>query len=95
MSDESMTLQQAARKDLERIADELKEQRDELRLKLHLAKAEARDEYERLEKRWEHVRGKLAVLAKEAGAASKDVGEATRLLLQEIKAGYLRVRELG
>ena len=94
MSEEPMMRQQPVRTDLERLADELKEQRDELRLKLHLAKAEARDEFERLEKRWEHVRGKLALIAKEAGAASKDVGEATRLLLHEIKAGYHRVREL-
>ena len=94
MSDEPMTVQEHARQDLERLADELKRQRDELRLKLHLAKAEARDEFERLEKRWEHVRGRLAVLAKEAGAASKDVGEATRLVLDEIKAGYRRLREL-
>lgn len=94
MSDESMTLQQVARRDLERLADELKEQRDELRLKLHLAKAEARDEFDRLEKRWENVRGKLGVITKEAGAASKEVGEATRLLLHELKAGYQRIREL-
>jgi hypothetical protein len=89
-----MTQSQRARRDLERLADELKERRDELRLKLHLAKAEARDEFERLEKRWAHVRSRLAVIAKESGAASKDVGEATRLLLHEIKAGYQRLREL-
>ena len=79
---------------MDRLADELRQQRDELRLKLHLAKAEARDEFERLEKRWDHVRGRLGVIAKEAGAASKDVAVATLQLLREIKAGYQRVREL-
>ena len=92
MSEDPMT--PTTRSDLERLADELKEQRDELRLKLHLAKAEAREEFERLEKRWEHVRARLAVIAEEAGAASKDVGEATQLLLHEIKVGYQRVRAL-
>ena len=80
--------------DLHRLVDELKEQRDELRVRLHLAKAEARDEFEKLEKRWEHARGRLAVIGKEAGEASKDVGDAARLVLDEIRAGYQRVRKL-
>ena len=79
--------------DLQRLVDELKAQRDELRVKLHLAKAEARDEFEKLEKRWEHARGRLAVIGKEAGEASKDVGEAARLVLDEIRAGYQRIRK--
>jgi len=80
--------------DLHRLVDELKEQRDELRVRLHLAKAEARDEFEKLEKRWEHARGRLAVIGKEAGEVSKDVGDAARLVLDEIRAGYQRVRKL-
>jgi len=80
--------------DLQRLVDELKEQRDELRVRLHLAKAEARDEFEKLEKRWEHARGRLAVIGREAGEASKDVGDAARLVLDEIKTGYQRIRKL-
>jgi SMC interacting uncharacterized protein involved in chromosome segregation len=86
MADEKMKL--------ERLVDELKEQRDELRVRLHLARADARDEFERLEKRWEHARGRLAVIGKEAGEASKDVGDAARLVLDEIKTGYQRIRKL-
>jgi len=80
--------------ELTRVADELKEQRDALRVKLHLAKAEARDEFEKLEKRWEHVRGRLTVVGKEAGEVSKDVLDAVRLVLDEIRAGYQRIRKL-
>ena len=80
--------------DLQRLVDELKRQRDELRVRLHLAKAEARDEFERLEKRWEHVRGRAGVVAKEAAEVSKDVGDAARLVLEEIRTGYQRIREL-
>jgi hypothetical protein len=80
--------------DLQRLADELRHQRDELKLKLHLAKADAKDEWEVIEKKWEHARGRLAVIGKEAGAASKDVREAARLVLDEIKAGYQRIRKL-
>ena len=80
--------------DLERLTGELRKQRDELRVRMHLAKAEARDEFERLEKRWDQVRGRLGVIAKEAGEAGKDVGAATRQVLQEIKSGSQRIREL-
>lgn len=39
--------------DLNRVTNELKRYRDELKLKVHLAKADARDEWNELEKRWE------------------------------------------
>lgn len=84
----------AERMDLQRLTEEVKQQRDELRVKLHLAKAEAREEFERLEKRWNHVRGRLKVIGKEAGEATKDVADAARLVLEEIKAGYQRIRDL-
>jgi hypothetical protein len=80
--------------DLESLMEELKTQRDELRVKLHLAKAETREEFERMEKRWDHVRGRLGLIAKETGRVSRDVGEAARLVLEEIKSGYQRIREL-
>ena len=83
------------RMDLERLTEELKKQRDELRVRIHLAKADARDQFEWLEKRWEHLRGRAGVIAEEAGAATKNVGEAARLVLEEIKKGYQRIREVA
>ena len=89
-----MTETTTDRMDLQKLADELKKQRDELRVRLHLARAEARDEFEKLEKRWEHARAKLTVVGKEAGEASKDVLDAARLVLGEIREGYQRVKKL-
>jgi chromosome segregation ATPase len=89
-----MTTTTNARSELDRIVRELGTQRDELRLKLHLAKADAKDEWERLEKKWEHLRGKLDVVGREAKDAGKDVLAATRLVAREIKEGYDRVRAL-
>lgn len=82
------------RHDLDRMVADLQTQRDELRVRLHLAKAEAKDEWEKLEKKWEHLRGRLEVVGREAKDASKDVLAATRLLAREIKEGYDRVRAL-
>lgn len=80
--------------DLDRLVGELQTQRDELKVRLHLAKADAKDEWEKLEKKWEHLRGRLDVVGAEAKDAGKDVLAATRLLAREIKEGYERVRAL-
>ncbi|MFN8545191.1 MAG: hypothetical protein U0807_13440 [Candidatus Binatia bacterium] len=80
--------------DLNKLLDDLKQQRDELRVKLKLARADARDEFEELEKKWEHVRGKMEVVGREAGKAAEDVASALGLVATEIKKGYERIRKL-
>ena len=75
----------------------LKQQRDEIELKMHLGKAEAKTELEKLDK-------KLAHLAAEAKAQSKplreaaaetasDVGSALELLGDEVRKGFERLRD--
>ena len=43
---------------LQKLCEDLKRQRDELQVRLHVAKAEARDEWARLEIRWEEAKTK-------------------------------------
>lgn len=80
--------------EMQKLIDDLKRQRDEIRVRLHLAKADAKNEWERLEEKWEHVRGKLEVVGREAGKAAEDVGAALRLAAEELRAGYARIRKL-
>jgi hypothetical protein len=80
------------RNDFDRLADDLRRQRDELHVKLHLAKAEVRDQWEALEKKWEHLRGRLGVVEGEAGEAGKDVLAALETVAEELKRGYARIR---
>ena len=80
--------------DLSSLLDDVKRQRDEIRVQLHLAKAEAKDEWERLETQFEHVRGKLQVVGHEAGKAAEEVGAALRLAAEELLHGYERVRKI-
>ena len=75
-------------------AEHLKQQRDELRVKLHLAKAEAKDEWARLEKQWEEMRPKLEAAKEEAGKTAESVGTALGLAVEELKKGYERLRKL-
>ncbi len=78
--------------ELKNVVEDLKRQRDELNVKLHLAKAEIRDEWDKLEAKWEEVRGKMATLSQEAEKTAESVTTAAGLLADEIKKGYERIR---
>ncbi len=77
---------------LDRLMDDLRRQRDELKLKLHLAKADARDEWAELEKQWEHLRTKLEGAGAEAGEVAENVGAALGGVAEELRKGYDRIR---
>lgn len=71
----------------------LRATRDELRVQLHLAKADAKDEWNRLEKSWERVEHELSVAGEHAKRPLAEMEHAMRDLLSEIKRGYARIRE--
>jgi SMC interacting uncharacterized protein involved in chromosome segregation len=79
---------------LDEMMKKLEAERDELKVKLGLAKLEARDEWQDLEKKMEALRGRMKVLGSEAKEASGDVGAAASSLAEEIKDGFTRLRNL-
>lgn len=79
---------------LEHLSDELKQLRDEIELQIHLASADARDEYKTLEKKWEQYRARLGVVGKATEEAAEDVGDALDLLGQELKKSFQKIRSL-
>jgi hypothetical protein len=81
------------RDDLEKLAESLKQQRDELQLKMHLLNLEAREEWEKAEQNWQHFQSKAEELGKAGAEASKDVGAAVKLLGEELRHAYERVRK--
>jgi len=74
--------------------EELRGLRDELKLKVHLGKMEAQERFQNAEKSFERLEAKLKLLASESRDSAEDVGEAARLLIDEIRQGYRHVREL-
>ncbi len=79
--------------DIEALIEGLKQQRDAIKVQLHLGKAEALQEWDELEKKLEHLRAKAKVVGTETQAASRDVFEAVKLLAEEIGRGYERIRK--
>jgi adenylate cyclase len=81
----------------ERIENEMKGLRtirDDLRVRLHLGQREVRDQWEKLERTWQHVEAKTKVLREESKESMEDVEEAARLLVDEIREGYRNLKRL-
>ena len=78
---------------VERELELLAKMRDELKVQLHLAKADAKDEWERLEKRFQGVQQELVNLRSEAKQPLQEAQNAGRELLAELKRVYERVRD--
>lgn len=81
------------REEIEKLTQQLEQQRDELRVKISLAKLDARDEWEKLEKKWEEFRTKTQPVREELGTTASNVGTALRLAADEIRDGYERLRK--
>lgn len=83
-----------AREDMQSLLDRLATERDELIVRAHLAKLEAREEWQELEAKLDELRGKAGQAVDVAGDAGQDVAAAARLLGEEIAHGYERLRKL-
>ena len=78
---------------LQQVLAELEKERDELKLKIHLAKADGRDQLDRMDKKIAELRQKGQAASFEAKDAMGDVGDAAKKLIEEIRAGLDRVRK--
>ena len=79
---------------LERELEDLRATRDELRVRLHPGKLDARDQWEQIEKQWQHVESKLKLAGETGREIAEDIGEVTSLAIGEMKEGYAKLRKL-
>jgi hypothetical protein len=78
------SLKQTIEKDL----SELRTMRDELRLQIHLARAEARDVFERLESSWPELEADYAKLQRASGDAMREIGKGVSTLVSDMRRLY-------
>jgi SMC interacting uncharacterized protein involved in chromosome segregation len=83
-----------AREEFEKLLQQLGQQRDELRVKMSLAKLEAREEWEKLEKKWRHFNANAPQIREELSTTAANVGATLRKAAEEIRDGYERLRKL-
>ncbi len=77
----------------QKVVADFEQERDELKVRLHLAKAEGRDELAKLDSRLAELRQKADAAGTEAKGAMGDIGEAAKKLSDEIRQGLDRVRK--
>jgi peptidoglycan hydrolase CwlO-like protein len=81
--------------DLDDIIEDLKQKRDELRVQIHLASREVKEEWEELEEKMNDFSARTKQFADDARIkeTGEGVGEALKKLGREIKLGYDRIRD--
>lgn len=87
---------------LDEVFSFIKQQRDELKLKMHLAEKDAQDEWVKLEGKWKEIeqhaeplKGAVTEAAGAAGDQAKNVANAaSEVAAREIKDGYAKIRKL-
>ena len=76
---------------IQQMLEDLKRERDELRVKISLAKLEASAEWQELERKLEKLEARAREVGGATADASKDIGAAARLLGEEIRKGLKSV----
>lgn len=79
---------------LQNLLQRLEQERDEMKVKIGLAKLEVREEWQEVEAKLEGLRGRMKRLKDEAEDATEDVGDALELVGDEIRDGFNRIRKL-
>ena len=78
---------------LQKLMDQLKQDRDELKLKIHLGKKELKDEWEELQDKLAALERRLQPTKHAVAETADDVWESVKLVGGEIRAGFNRIRK--
>lgn len=80
------------KREFEKVVAELQTTRDELKVQLNLATKDAKVEWAELEKKFDGLKGRMGVVGEEAGKAAQDVGAALKVVAEELRKGYERIK---
>ena len=83
----------SARRLLSNMLDDLRAERDELSLQIHLGKQEAKSEWQVLSRKLDDLNHRYEPTKDAARESGEGVWNAMRLVADEIKDGFHRIRE--
>lgn len=90
----------SAKHKADQLWQKLKQERDEIHVKMHLAQSEVKDQWKELEGKWEYLsqkmhneKVKLEVASGAAKESNEEIVESLHQLMDDIKTGYRNVRE--
>jgi len=76
---------------IDEMINELRTERDELRVRLHLAKLESSEEWQKLEHQMKKLESKTREIGGATAEASEDMAAAAKLLAEEIGDGFKKI----
>jgi len=80
-------------KKLDDLVSTVKKERDELKLQIHLASMDAKDEYERLSGKCDQLAEEYQPLTDAVGKTADNLMSALGMVADELKIGFQRVRK--
>jgi hypothetical protein len=86
-------MREKKRKSMDELIRQLKHERDELKLKIHLGKLEVKDEWGELQDKLAALENRFRPVGEAAGETAEDVWESLKLLGGEIRDGFKRIRK--
>nr|WP_319492236.1 hypothetical protein [uncultured Desulfobacter sp.] len=76
------------------LKQDMEQLKDEIKLKAHLGKAEAVQEFEKLEKKFDKLAVRVKPFVSEAEKTAENTGAALKVAAEEVMAGINRIRKL-
>jgi hypothetical protein len=71
----------------------LRQLRDELRVQIHLARMEARSQWDKLDPKWKELEAKLDGLEHAPAEVARELLTTARALVKDLADGYQRIRK--
>lgn len=75
------------------LVEKLKMERDKIKLKMHLASMETKQEFEEAEKKWAHVKAKASGIADDTFEISEELIAKSKVVGEELKETYRRISD--
>jgi len=79
--------------ELNDLLENLKQERDELKVKMHLAKLDIQEEWDKAEKKWPEFKAKAEEILDGTKDMADEVVDSVKVVGHEIKNAYQRIRE--
>jgi DNA repair exonuclease SbcCD ATPase subunit len=79
--------------DIDDFWEKLKAQRDEMKVQAHLARAEFRDEWDEVEKKWQTAEQKLNSVQDHAIETTAEMQRSAKVVMEEIASTYQRIKK--
>ncbi|MBE0468626.1 MAG: hypothetical protein IBX55_03855 [Methyloprofundus sp.] len=79
------------KQEFEALLEKLKAERDEMKLKMHLASMEVKDEFSEAEEKWDTIKRKANEIADDSVETTDDFIAAAKVVGEELKDAYQRI----